>query len=133
MSSELPQATWRCLVANRAKAKGSAWETAAVAYFRENGFPHADRLTLSGAQDRGDIRLGDGVDVVVECKNHRSYSISEWLREAERERENASADIGVVLMHLTGKSKVEDAAVVMSPATFVDLLFQANYTPGGQR
>jgi hypothetical protein len=116
---------------NRPKARGTAWESAVVRYFRENGWPHADRLTLSGSQDRGDIRLGDGIDVVVECKAHKSYTIPEWLRETEKERANANADLGAVFMKLNGKAQAQDGAVVMTPATFLDLLFQAGY--GGKQ
>jgi hypothetical protein len=118
---------------NRSKARGTQFESSIVKYLKDNGWPHADRLTLSGSQDRGDVRLGDGIDVVIEAKAHRTYSIPEWLREAEKERENASADLGVVWMKLNGHATAENGAVVMSPATFVDLLFQAGYTPGGQR
>lgn len=120
-------------MANPSKRKGTQFESSIVAYLKDNGWPHADRLTLSGAQDRGDIRLGDGVDVVIEAKAHRTYSIPEWLREAEKERSNASADLGVVWMKLNGHATAQDGAVVMTPATFVDLLFQAGYNPGSQK
>ena len=118
-------------MANRSKATGTRFESSIVTYLKDNGWPHADRLTLSGAQDRGDIRLGDGLAVVIEAKAHKSYTIPEWLREAERERVNASADIGAVWMKLNGHAKAEDGAVVMTPATFLDLLFQAGY--GGKQ
>ncbi len=39
-------------MSNPSKAKGTAAETAVVRYARAHGFPHADRLTLSGRYDR---------------------------------------------------------------------------------
>lgn len=117
-------------MANRSKAKGTSHETSIVRYLKENGWPHADRLTLSGNQDRGDVRLGDGIGVVIEAKAEKTYQIPAWLREAEVERDNAKADLGVVWFKLNGHARAEDGAVVMTPATFLDLLFQAGY--GGQ-
>lgn len=41
---------------SRSKAKGTAaWESAICRHLATNGFPHAERRTLNGTHDRGDI------------------------------------------------------------------------------
>ena len=47
------------------KARGTKHETNVVNYLRANGFPHAERRTLSGAKDRGDINAAAGLVIVV--------------------------------------------------------------------
>ena len=52
------------------KAKGTAAETAVLRYVRDNGFPWAHRLALTGNADQGDISLLPGNLVIVEVKSH---------------------------------------------------------------
>ena len=62
---------------------------------RRLGFPNADRLTLAGRLDRGDVGLCPGV--VLEVKGGDAARIASdgdigrWLDETERERVNAHA------------------------------------------
>ena len=53
----------------KAKDKGTRLETDVLRWFRDSGFPWAERLALSGSQDCGDISLLPGRAVIVECKN----------------------------------------------------------------
>lgn len=95
---------------NRSKAKGTAAETAVVRFARENGFPLADRLTLSGRFDRGDILLCGGV--IIEVKAHATFSDGDvilWLGEALREAENAGADYGFLVVKRPGKGVAQVA------------------------
>ena len=71
---------------NKAKAKGTSAESAVVAYLRDAGFKRAERRTLNGANDRGDIAGIDGV--VIEVKNCQTLSLPQWLRELEAEMKN---------------------------------------------
>lgn len=96
-------------MANPSKAKGTAAETAVVKYARENGFPLADRLTLTGRYDRGDIGLCPGV--IVEVKHHATYSrtdIEEWQRETFREQMNANASIGILVIRPPQQAKPQN-------------------------
>lgn len=87
---------------NRPKAIGTAGETAVVAYLRANGFHGAERRALAGAFDLGDV-VGIG-PVVVEVKagaaamNASDGQVLDWLVETEVERQNASADYGLLVM-----------------------------------
>lgn len=95
---------------NRPKALGTAVESAVVAHARRNGFGGADRLTLSGTADRGDVRLTAGLTagVVVECKGGTTAErasdalIASWLDETERERVNAGAAVALLVTKRKG-------------------------------
>jgi len=86
---------------NRPKQIGTAGETAVVRAARTRGFPNADRLTLTGSLDRGDIGLAPGVIVEVKsgeaARRASDQKIAKWLLETERERVNAGADIGLLV------------------------------------
>lgn len=76
-------------MSNPSKAKGTQAETALVNYARIHGFAQAQRLTLSGNQDRGDVILCPGL--ICEVKAHKVWSdldIDQWLQETETERVN---------------------------------------------
>ena len=93
-------------MSNPSKAKGTRAESAVVLYAREHGFPLADRLTLSGRYDRGDIQLTVGAIVEVKAgKAAQAASpaqIAAWLEETETERVNAHADIAVLVTQRRG-------------------------------
>jgi len=110
---------------SRNKAKGTAFETLIVRYLQEHGFPYAERRALAGVNDLGDITGTPGV--VWECKNHKTLSFSEWLVEAEVERANANADLGVVIAKRRGKGDAAEQYAVMTVAALVELLKQAGY------
>lgn len=87
-------------MANPAKIKGTAGETAFVNYLVPNGFPGAERRALSGAYDQGDVTGTPGL--VWEVKNCKKYTIPKWLRETETERFNANADFGILIVKPNG-------------------------------
>lgn len=91
---------------NKPKQKGTAAETACKRYAQANGFPLADRLTLSGQYDRGDIQLTVGVIAEVKAgKQAQTASraqIDAWLEETERERINANATVAILITQPRG-------------------------------
>ena len=104
---------------NANKNKGSAWERAIVAFFREQGFTYVERAYGAGRPDDvGDISGLPGL--VIEAKNHKTLDFSAWLREAEVERVNARADYGIVVAKRRNKPTSE-AYVVMTLADFARL------------
>ena len=90
---------------SRQRARGTQYETQAVDWLRERLGEDFHRLGMGGSNDTGDIwgLFAHGRPVVVECKNHRSMALSEWLDEAERERGNADALAAVVLHKRKGR------------------------------
>lgn len=105
---------------SRSRAKGTAFESAVVAWLRENGHPHVERRALNGSRDRGDIAGIPGV--VIEVKSCNRLELAAWVDEAEKERDNDRAAIGVVWAKRKGKSSAGDGYVVMSGRQFTELL-----------
>lgn len=107
---------------SKQRAKGTAAETAVVNYLKANGFPEADRAPLRGTLDKGDVT---GIrNVVIEVKNHKTYSIPAWLRELEVEIANAKAETGflVVKPNGIGTAKTGDWWAVLPLRRMVELL-----------
>ena len=107
------------------KKKGTWWESAIAAYLMQSGWRHAERRTLNGVKDRGDISGIPGV--IIEAKNARDIRLATWIDETEQERVNAAADVGALWIHRPRKSLPEDGYVVVTGRQFVGLLKQAGY------
>ncbi|GIG61153.1 hypothetical protein Lfu02_55250 [Longispora fulva] len=103
-----------------AKAKGRAWEKEIIEYLRESGFPHVERRRLAGSADRGDISGLPGL--VIEAKHERTYRLPEWVRQAEVERDNDGAGVGVVWARRNGQPGAGHGFVIMSGEQFLVLL-----------
>jgi hypothetical protein len=112
---------------NRSKAKGTSAETAVVRFLRTIGFIQAERRTLNGILDRGDITGIPGV--VIEVKNCARQELAAWVAEAERERDNDRATLGVVWHKRRGKTDPADWFVTMSGAQFASLLREQQGLP----
>lgn len=110
---------------SRSRAKGTAWESAIVAYLHQRGWPHAERRALAGALDKGDITGVPGC--VIEAKNCKQINLAQFLDEANVERDNAGAVVGAAWVKRRGKSSAADGYVVMDGATFTYLLNAAGW------
>ena len=108
-----------------AKDKGTKWESAIVQFLRCNGVPHAERRTLGGVNDRGDIAGIPGV--AIEAKSAARAELASWLDEAETERVNDGADIGVVWFKRRGRPSPGAGFVLMHGDALVALLTAAGY------
>lgn len=109
-----------------AKKAGSSFERLVadyLAWYFES--EDIDRLVRKGNKDEGDIRgvkTIRGGKVVIECKNTSRDNLPLWIREAEIERDNADAVVGVVAHKRHGSAKAEDQYVTMTLAAFALLL-----------
>lgn len=110
---------------SRSRRIGTAWESQIVDFLRLRGWPHVERRALNGAKDRGDVAGIPGV--VIEAKAAARHELAAWLDEANVERDNDGADLGVVWVKRRGKGTPGDAFVVMDGATFAGLLGAAGY------
>jgi hypothetical protein len=83
-----------------AKQAGTKFESDVVRYLRERlGDDRIERRAKSGAKDRGDIagvRTALGERVVIECKDVARMDLSGWVNEADIERGNDDAAVGMV-------------------------------------
>ena len=110
---------------SRSKRLGTSWESAVVAYLQEHGWPHAERRVLHGALDKGDVTGIPGL--VVECKNTAKIELAEFLDEAEWEKRNARAAVGVAWIKRRGKASAGEGYVLMTGLQFTELLREAGY------
>jgi hypothetical protein len=107
------------------KRKGTTWESAIVQFLRDNGVPHAERRALGGAKDRGDIAGIPGV--AIEAKSAARIDLAGWIDEAEAERVNDGADVGVVWIKRRGKTSPGAGFVILTGDQLVQLLAAAGY------
>jgi len=104
-------------MANPSKTKGTDAENKVRDFFRANGFPHADRLTQAGVNDRGDIRLEDGLRWTIEVKGGQGAlnNPHSHLRELKAEMQNNDHMYGAVICKKPGSNDVGNDWVAMMP------------------
>lgn len=105
---------------SKSRAKGTAAETALVAYLNTHGFPFAERRALHGTKDTGDIAGVPGW--VIEVKNCAQASVGAWLAEATDEAVNAGVDLACVWHKRAGKGSPGDWWVTMHASVFAELV-----------
>lgn len=108
-----------------AKKAGASFERLVADYLRDHVDDRIDRRPKTGAKDRGDIggvRVPYGGRVVVECKNTSRACLSEWVGEAEIERGNDDALVGVVVHKRHGRAAAGEQFVTMRLVDFAALL-----------
>ncbi len=112
--------TPRCSVANAAKRKGTAYESAVVAFLQGRGIP-ARRVAQTGQLDTGDIH---GIDPFAgQCKAYRNLTdaIRDGVAGANVQAPRAGQPYGVAFIKRPGKA-IADGYAVMDLATFAKLL-----------
>ena len=109
-----------------ARAAGSAFENLVANGLAELlADDRIERRTKNGSKDRGDItgvKTVRGGRIVLECKDVKTLALPAWLREAEVERGNDDAAIGVVVHKRRGTTKPGEQFVTMTLDTFARLL-----------
>lgn len=86
---------------NKPRIKGTAAETAVVTYLRDHGWPHAERRSLNGATDKGDVTGCPGLCFEVKYANF-GIRMASWLEETTVETFNARAEFGVLVVKPLG-------------------------------
>lgn len=110
---------------SKARAKGTAAESAVVAYLQRRGWVHAERRALAGSSDRGDIAGIAGV--MVEVKNCAKHDLAGWLAEAKAEQANAGAHIGAVVAKKRGTTDPGEFYAILPFRQLCDLLAAGGY------
>ncbi len=91
---------------NKPKNIGTHFETGLARYLQSNGFPQAERRSLHGLVDLGDItgtpdlvweQKGGGV-----ARGCGPKLLVGWMAETEAERINAGADVGILVVQRAG-------------------------------
>ena len=109
-----------------AKSAGARMERIVADCLSHHVDDRIDRRVKTGAADKGDIgglRTRDGRRVVVEVKDHGGkYQVGPWLDEAEQERINDNAEVGLVIAKRRGISDPLQQAVFMQVSDLIALL-----------
>jgi hypothetical protein len=119
-----------------AKSAGASFERLVADYLaHELDDDRIDRRVPTGAKDKGDItavRTITGGRVVIEAKNYAGQiHVGPWLDEAEAERGNDDAQIGVVVAKRRGVGSAAGQVVFMTLEAFA-LLLQGGPTRRGE-
>ena len=107
-----------------AKAAGSAFERQVADYLRDTVDDRIDRRVRTAA-DKGDIAglRHMGQRIVIECKEYGGRLMaSPWLNEAEIERGNDSAGVGIVVAKRRGTTDPGAQFVLMTLRDLVSLM-----------
>lgn len=113
---------------NRRSAKGAGtwFESLVAGYLAEQlDDDRIERRSKNGAKDRGDIASVRhmGQRVVIECKEYGGrYQVGPWLAEAEIERGNDDAGVGIVVAKRRGTRDPGEQVVMMTLADLASLL-----------
>tara|TARA_R110000782_G_scaffold178974_1_gene269809 strand:- start:56 stop:406 length:351 start_codon:yes stop_codon:yes gene_type:complete len=109
---------------NRAKQKGTAFETAVVRYLSAETGAWVERRALAGAEDKGDL-IGDGClsEWCLELKDHKQINLAGFVDEAEVEGRNAGSKWFAAIVKRRNKG-VKDAYVVMPLWLWTELIDQ---------
>ena len=108
-----------------AKIAGSRFERLIADYLAEHVDDRIDRRAKAGAKDRGDIggvRTPHGGRVVIEAKNVTRLALAQWIGEAEVERGNDDALVGLVIAKRHGVADPGAQYVHMTVRDLVALL-----------
>lgn len=119
-------------MSNKAKQKGTTFETQVKDYLISQGFIHAHRPALSGGNDTGDI---NGIankhkrKVAIQCKNQKKFALSQWLDDTVEQAERLDNAVPALVVKRPGKGKVAlgDTYAVMRLSDLVDLLKAAGF------
>lgn len=126
--------------------KGTRWATAVVEYLLTAGAPAAEKRSLNGARDLGDI-TGVHPSVMIEAKNRKTINLAQIMGEVETQTQNVQermqrigdsyaarggswafrAALGMAFVKRPRKGQVADGYAVMSIGTAVRLLREAGY------
>ncbi|MGW6855841.1 hypothetical protein [Streptomyces xanthophaeus] len=106
-------------MSNPSKAKGTAFESALVAYLREHHNAAAHRNVQMGAKDIGDI---DGYYLhALEAKAEKTITLADYIAQANREAIHAGQPFGCAVVKRRMKG-VADSYVVRDLVTDVRLM-----------
>ncbi|MFB8071088.1 hypothetical protein [Streptomyces californicus] len=106
-------------MANPSKQRGTAWESALVAYLREHHNPGAHRNVQMGAKDIGDI---DGYYLhALEAKAEKTITLSSYIAQANREAVHVGQPYGCAVIKRRMKGTA-NGYVVRDVATDVRLM-----------
>jgi hypothetical protein len=79
-------------------------------------------LAKEGRLDPGDVSLGDGIPVTIECKNEKSIDLAGGQRELADEMRNNGHKWGFAVHKKKGTTNVGQHYAVLPVAVLMDIL-----------
>lgn len=112
---------------NKSGRIGTKAEVQVASYMAKNGWPAAERRKTEGRNDRGDVNPGQP-KLVIEVKADKGLQFPEFLRQTEKERVNAGANVGVCVIKPPGvaEKRMHLWWMLMSGGTYDALELVAN-------
>lgn len=109
---------------SRNTAKGTRFETSIATWLATHVEDRIERRTKNGRNDRGDLTgwRYAGRRIVAELKNHNRLELAEWVKEAEVERLNDDATVGLVIHKRRGTTDPGDQYVTLTLRDLVALI-----------
>ncbi len=103
---------------------GAKFERDVADYLAEHVDDRIDRRVKTGSKDKGDIAglRHMGQRVVIEAKNQRRLDLADWIKQADIERGNDDAQIGLVIHKRHGAGDTGDQYVTCTLRDLVALL-----------
>lgn len=118
-------------MANHMKSLGTSHETAIKKWLRDNGWPYADRRTLAGASDEGDLRLSERVPFTIEAKTAKATtdkaSLGAFMKELVAEVENSESEAGAVILKKRGTTDVGEYYAIL-PVWMLNIILLKAYS-----
>lgn len=120
-------------MANKSKQKGTSFETMVKQYLNDNGFPDAERTPLKAGDDTGDINgiknRNTGRNAIIQCKNQRSFQLSQWLDDTVKQAQNKGDAVPALVVKRPNKgvNSLGDTYAILRLCDLVDLLKEAGY------
>lgn len=107
-----------------AKKAGRAFETLVADYLAEHVNDAIEVRARNGAKDRGDVSglRHMGARIVVECKSTARPALAAWAKEADIERLNDDAQVGLIAHKRHGKGQPGDQWVTLTLRDLVALI-----------
>lgn len=106
-----------------AKAAGTRFETLIARCLAQHVDDRIERRAKTGGKDRGDLSgwRHRGMRIVAELKDVSRLNLAGWVTEAETERGNDDAAVGLVIAKRRGHGDPLDQYVVMTVRDLVAL------------
>lgn len=108
-----------------AKSAGARFERVIADCLQKYISEFIDRRPKTGAKDKGDlgnVRTPQGKKVVAELKDYGGeFKVGPWLKEAETERINDDAHVGLVIAKRRGFSDPLDQVVFLTLRDYIAL------------
>lgn len=108
-------------MSNRAKAKGTAFESLIRDYLRSGGFP-VERVPAGMAADRGDLSGLPGWTLQLKNFTDTQRAVRDGLAGLKAQQANADTPYGAVIVKRHGKSDPGKQLVVLELWQFAALL-----------